>query len=305
LEIVHDPHDSFFKETFTDTTIVKSFLQNYLPEELLGIIDVEKLTPQKDSFIDEELKKSFSDLLVEVEIAGREGYVYFLFEHKSFPQRNIILQLMKYMAEIWETKMTKENTKLPITIPLVIYHGAQNWNIPMTLGELLDGFHDLSDKNQEYIPNYKYILYNLPTLDDAEIIGEARLRITLMLLKYAHTDDAEKILRIFSNFKKALSVLNDPQLEKQFFIACIIYVLSIRDDVTPEKISKNLSDEGRKIVMSVAEQLRKEGRKEGKRINRLEIAKKMLQSGMEDSQVIAFTGVSAEDVKQIKEELFK
>ena len=61
-------------------------------------------------------------------------------------------------------------------------------------------------------------------------------------------------------------------------------------------------------MISVAEQLReegrregrKEGRKEGKREKQFEIAKKMLQSGMEDSQVITFTGITADDIKQIK-----
>ena len=71
-----------------------------------------------------------------------------------------------------------------------------------------------------------------------------------------------------------------------------------------------------KQFMSVAEQLREEGykegyeeglkeeikknREEGKREKQFEIAKKMLQSGMEDSQVIAFTGITADDIKQIK-----
>ena len=51
--------------------------------------------------------------------------------------------------------------------------------------------------------------------------------------------------------------------------------------------------------MSVAEQLRKEG----ERIKQFEIAKNMLQSGMDDSQVIAFTRVTKKDIKQMKKEL--
>jgi len=61
--------------------------------------------------------------------------------------------------------------------------------------------------------------------------------------------------------------------------------------------------------MSVAEQLREEGRREGRKEGRkeeqFEIAKKMLQSGMKDSQIIAFTGITADDVAKIKEELLK
>src|SRR5699024_4577972 len=89
------------------------------------------------------------------------------------------------------------------------------------------------------------------------------------------------------------------RIKKQFFITSVIYKLGI-EEIAIDKISKNLSDEGRKIVISVAEQLREEGRREGRKEEQFEIAKKMLQSGMDDSQIIAFTGITADDIKQIK-----
>ncbi|HZK43924.1 MAG TPA: Rpn family recombination-promoting nuclease/putative transposase [Syntrophomonadaceae bacterium] len=57
MNIVQNPHDKFFKEIFGNPEVMKDFLQNYLPAEILAITDINNLTLEKDSFIDEELKK--------------------------------------------------------------------------------------------------------------------------------------------------------------------------------------------------------------------------------------------------------
>ncbi|TWH55990.1 putative transposase/invertase (TIGR01784 family) [Desulfitobacterium sp. LBE] len=81
MSLIHNPHDKFFKETFGDVGMARSFLKNYLPQEILALVDLETILPQKDSYIDQELQESFSDLLFQVKIHKNEGYLYFLFEH--------------------------------------------------------------------------------------------------------------------------------------------------------------------------------------------------------------------------------
>jgi predicted transposase/invertase (TIGR01784 family) len=114
---IQNPHDRFFKETFGNVAVAKDFLNNYLPQNIIKIIDVDTLEPQKDSFINEELQESFSDLLFKADINKSEAYIYFLFEHKSYISKDIAFQLLKYMIEIWEAKTKKEKTyKLPMII---------------------------------------------------------------------------------------------------------------------------------------------------------------------------------------------
>nr|WP_242843516.1 Rpn family recombination-promoting nuclease/putative transposase [Clostridium tetani] len=121
---MQNPHDKFFKETFGNVEVTKDFLNNYLPQNIMNVIDMNTLEPQKDSFINEELQEGFSDMLFKVNINKKEGYIYFVFEHKSYTSIDIAFQLLKYMIEIWESKIKKEKTdKLPMIIPLVIYHG--------------------------------------------------------------------------------------------------------------------------------------------------------------------------------------
>ena len=51
-----------------------SFLTNYLPEDILQIIDLQNLSLQKDSFIEKELQEAFSDILYKTSIKGKETY---------------------------------------------------------------------------------------------------------------------------------------------------------------------------------------------------------------------------------------
>ena len=50
---IQNPHDKFFKETFSKVEVARDFIKNYLPESVLAVIDLETLEIQKDSFINE------------------------------------------------------------------------------------------------------------------------------------------------------------------------------------------------------------------------------------------------------------
>ena len=76
LTELQNPHDKFFKETLSEVSTAKDFLDNYLPKNILSVVDMNILNPPKDSFINKELDKSFSDFLFALGICEREGYFY-------------------------------------------------------------------------------------------------------------------------------------------------------------------------------------------------------------------------------------
>ena len=117
MSLIHQPHDKFFKETMGDPDTAEDFLLNYLPEDILQLIDLDNLAIQKDSFIDQDLQEAFSDLLYKTSIKGKEAYLYFLFDHKSYPYKTTALQLLKYMVNIWEQKVREKVISLPVIIP--------------------------------------------------------------------------------------------------------------------------------------------------------------------------------------------
>lgn len=267
---VQNPHDKFFKETFSNTAVARDFMSNYLPQSIMDIIDLDKLEPQKDSFINKELQEAFSDLLFKTNINNMEGYIYFLFEHKSYVSKNITLQLLKYMIEIWETKVNKENSnELPVVIPLVIYHGQDEWNLKSTLGEMIKGYEEIPKDLRKYVPNYEYLLYDLSKYTDEEIKGEAQLRIILSLFRDIFTKDNRKIKHTVIRAIEYLRELEDKQTSIEYFETFMKYILNVGQKLTKKDIDdiitriENSYPEGSEVVMTWAEQLREEGKLKG------------------------------------------
>ena len=54
MSMIYNPHDKFFKENMSNIDTAKDFMLNYLPEDILKIIDLDSLSLEKDSFIDEK-----------------------------------------------------------------------------------------------------------------------------------------------------------------------------------------------------------------------------------------------------------
>ena len=109
-KIVGNPHDLYFKSTFGKLDFIKRFLKNFLPKELTEIIDMDTLSREPASYLNEELKEQFADLVYKTCIKGKQAYITFLFEHKSYKDRMVIFQILKYMIAIWE-KDVKGNLK--------------------------------------------------------------------------------------------------------------------------------------------------------------------------------------------------
>ncbi len=311
MDRINKPHDKFFKETLGDVSVAQDFIHHYLPEEILGIIDISSISPEKDSFITKDLEEYFSDLLFSVTMNGEEGYLYFLFEHKSYEEKNISFQLLKYMIEIWENKLNKEKTdELPIVIPLVIYHGRQKWSMARTLGDLLVGYNNLAPNIQKYVPNYEYLLFDFSFFGGEEIQGNIQLRVFLDVLKHIFVKDVEHLIVVLES---ASNDVEENLLEIAFFNTIIKYIMNARDDLPKEEVAKRLTDKGREIFMSVADQLRKEGEikgiekgiQEGEIKGKKEVAKRMLQLNMNEEQIIAVTGLSKDEIERIKDELTK
>lgn len=268
---IQNPHDKFFKETFGKVEVAKDFLNNYLPGSIMKIVDMSTLEPQKDSFINKELQEVFSDMLFRVDIDKREGYIYFLFEHKSYISKNISFQLIKYMLEIWESKMNKERIEeLPVIIPLVIYHGKNKWNISTNLGQMINGYKELPKDVKKYIPDYEYLLYDISGYTDEEIKGGVINKIAMTTLRDIQTKDIEGVIESIYKMIEYLIELEDKQTGIEYFETLMKYVFNARVDLTKEAIIKVMDKiestypEGSDLVMTLAEKFREEGKKEGK-----------------------------------------
>ena len=99
---IPDPHDRYFREVLSRREAAASFLQNYLPPGLVDRFDLSSLELSKDTLVDHRLKKHYADLFYPIKLQNSgSAHVYFLFEHKSVPDRLTPLQMLRYMVQIW------------------------------------------------------------------------------------------------------------------------------------------------------------------------------------------------------------
>lgn len=309
MDIIEQAHDKLFKETFGNIEIAKDFMSEYLPTTIQDIIDLDTLEPQKDSLINQELQEVFSDLLFRVDINNKEGYIYFLFEHKSYKDKLAIFQLLRYMVEIWESKVKKENNnELPIIIPLLIYHDKGHWNIKTRLSEMIPGYEELPEDIRKYIPDYEYLVYDLTQYKDEDIKLESMTRIILKIMRDVRYADKNKIIDILEEGFKLLDEVIEKDTITHYIESCLRYILSVRNDIDKDEmvqIADQISVEGSELVMTIAEQLRQEGRQEGRQEEITKVVKNAIVKGMEVEDIVELTGLTKKDIDKVRKEMLQ
>ncbi|WP_200252575.1 Rpn family recombination-promoting nuclease/putative transposase [Lamprobacter modestohalophilus] len=63
IDEINNPHDVYFRESFTRREIAQDFLRQQRPTELLEVVDLDSLEISKDSYVSKELRASYSDLV--------------------------------------------------------------------------------------------------------------------------------------------------------------------------------------------------------------------------------------------------
>ncbi|TVQ95340.1 MAG: Rpn family recombination-promoting nuclease/putative transposase [Desulfovibrionales bacterium] len=259
---INNIHDTFFRETLSHKEVAADFLANYLPAKVLRHIQLDTLSITKDSFVDVNQAEHYSDLLYQVMLSsGLPGFVYFLFEHKSYPNRFVVLQLLRYLIEIWELhrRQHPKAKTLPLIIPIVVYHGKPKGQA-IRLTELVD----IPDPEfSAYVPNFDLAFYDFSPETDETIKGQLLVQLVLLCLQAKNTPEAvEKLAEII-----ALVIQMDENATSMHWLEKIFrYVLAVMD-IEPEEMqdmfTQSLSERKGGMFMTVAERLELRGETRG------------------------------------------
>jgi predicted transposase/invertase (TIGR01784 family) len=297
---INNPHDKFIKSILSDKDNAVNFLQNYLPKDLVKIIDFKTLAIENVSYIKDNLKALYSDLLFNVKIKGNSARIYILFEHKSKADEWVGLQLLKYMVEIWETeKENKKNEikKLTPIIPFVFYHGKTDWNCNSNFGSLLR-----SEKEYEkYLVDFTYILQNVTKYLDKEIPGDEVIKTVVYVMKHIFEKEFMKLIyEMIDN-----EMLSIKSLGKKNFLKIIIYVLEQKNvdvDKTIEKLKNKKYEKEASEMLSTAERLRREGRQEGRQEAESkfkQMIKNLIKEGYDKLKIKELSGLSDRELNRL------
>jgi len=252
--VTPSPHDAMFRALLSDPVRAQALLRDHLPNEIVGLLADKPPKILDGSFVDEALRGSQSDLLIEAEtVTGQAAFVYALAEHKSYPAPGVVLQLAGYMIRIWQ-RYAKDQAErlrnLPPIIPLVLYSGQSRLMVPEGLAELI------ASDNPElvFLPGERFIFRWLTEMDPADLSSDALLQAGFVTL----TQRARAFLKLLVS-----ALAGNPVLQEQF----LTYILHTYPDVQIEDLRDDLSavgaDEMEELVTTIAETLEAKGRAEG------------------------------------------
>lgn len=234
---IRNPHDAFFKRLFGDLETATDFMRNYLPPGVVALLNLATLTLEKESFIDPRLRSHFSDLLFRVKLVTDDDlYIYLLVEHKSAPDPGVAFQLLRYIVRIWERLFEAGCETLPMILPIVFYHGEDRWNVSRDFRKLVKAA-ELAEL-QKYVPDFEYDLRDVSVRSGVEIVGQARLRAGLELLRHIFSPDLEKrVLEVFRNLRE----MNRPDAI-EYVQSLVAYLSNTTREIKEEVIEEAMNE---------------------------------------------------------------
>jgi predicted transposase/invertase (TIGR01784 family) len=250
---INNPHDKFFKETFSRVDVTKSFIDEVFPSDIREKINLNSLKLTNGSFMDTDLSEHLADLVYEVEYAGEQATITLLFEHKSYQEDFPEWQLLRYMTNIWKEEQ-KQKKKSKIVIPIIIHHGKTAWKKV----SMKSYFGNPSADLLRFLPEFDYLLFSLNDFEDYQIANfkNTFLSTAAMLLKHSR-DKKKEFLRIESFLIEKLKALD--LAHENEFITTIVYYLNSTTDLTSNEliiIFTKVSTTVNKIAMTAVEEIR-------------------------------------------------
>ena len=263
MEIIN-PHDKFFKETFSIRENVIDFLQGIFSEEILKGLDLSTLTLDNNSYIDEELKEHFTDIVYTCYCKDKELRIALLFEHKSYAASCPYLQLMKYLLKIWETNIKQTERLMPV-IPVILYHGKEEWKVR----KFSEYFEGMDETFCRFVPEFEYIFTDLSKYSNEDIkkkvFRKVSLEISLLIMRNIFNEN-----ELESNLKDFFEIGRHYFEEEEGlrFLESVIRYLYSSTEIEVSKVVntiKEISEKGGEISMTTAAKLIEKGKIEGER----------------------------------------
>ena len=258
------PHDTFFKSVFSEKENAIAHLEVVLPPRLGKNIDLSKINIEKKSFLDDELKKYYSDIVYTGYYKNNTVKLSFLYEHKSYTVQYPHFQVLRYMLNIWEMSM-KQKERLPIVIPIIVYHGTEKWIVK----PLHSYFDNIDEELMPFIPNFTYILSDLSMYSNEDIKNKVFkgifLKAALLILK--NSFNPEKLIEALDKFVEIGYIYKEERKGTIFLLKAMKYIYSLWDIKSDEhyrgKIEQVLVKQG-VDVMTILEDIELKAEKRGK-----------------------------------------
>lgn len=304
------PHDATFRQFLTQPEVARDFMELHLPAELRAICDLNTLKLESGSFVEDNLRQYFSDVLYSLKTtAGDDGYVHVLIEHQSTPDQHMAFRLIRYAVAAMQRHLEEGHKKLPLVIPMLFYTGKRS-PYPYST-RWLDEFANPELAGKLY--SAAFPLVDVTVIPDDEIAGHRSMAALTLLQKHIHHRDLAELV------DRLAPILLAGYLSSSQVVSLVHYIVQAGETSDAEAFVRQLAQrvpQHGDTLMTIAQQLeqkgiekgiekgiqlgRQEGHSEGERDATLKIARTMLQNGLDRNTVMKMTGLTEDELAQIR-----
>ncbi|AJQ52447.1 Rpn family recombination-promoting nuclease/putative transposase [Rickettsia conorii] len=319
-------HDELFKKVMSEPIAAREFLEHYLPVSFKNKINLNSVKIEKESFVTEDLKKRFSDVVYSVSLKNDnvkdsttdsvdndKAYVYVLIEHQSSSDYWIAFRLWQYMLLLCERHKdaNKGNNKqerdtLPLICPIVVYANDKPYNAPRSFWELFE-----DSNTAKTLMLDEYLLVDLQKQSDDEIEKKKHLGMMEYMLKHIKARDILNLWQsLLERFESSIEIDKE---NGYIYIKWLLWYSDAKVDEDKQAelakiIAKHLNKaDGEGLMRTIADKYIDEGiaqgmqigKNEGKHERTMEVAKNMLSNNYSIPEVSRITGLSISEINNL------
>jgi len=296
------PHDATFRQFLSQPDVARDFMELHLPATLRAICDLSTLKLESGSFVEDDLRPYFSDVLYSLKTtSGNDSYVHVLIEHQSTPDRHMAFRLLRYAVAAMKRHLDAGHKTLPLVLPLLFYAGKRS-PYPFST-RWLDAFSDPTLAEKVY--GNPFPLIDVTVIPDDEIAEHRSMAALTLLQKHIHQRDLSEVM------DRLASVLLAGWLSSSQIISLVHYIVQAGETTDASAFVRELAQripQQEDALMTIAEQLRQEGRKqgklegklEGKREGKMEVARSLLKMKVAREAILQATGLTEEELNRVQ-----
>lgn len=306
------PHDAVFRQLLSQPDVARDFMEIHLPPQLLALCDLSTLRLASGSFVEDDLRPYFSDVLYSMKTrSGDDGYVQVLIEHQSTPDKQMAFRLLRYAVAAMKRHLDAGHKRLPLVIPVLFYAGQRSPYPYSTCW--LDGFSDPALAAALY--GKAFPLVDVTVIPDDEIVQHRRMAALTLLQKHIRQRDLAEIMDLLvaawqadKSSSQTLSLVN--------------YIIQAGETTDASAFVRELAQrmpQHEVPLMTIAEQLRQEGelkgklegmlegerrgklegKLEGELKGKLDVARRLLKMQLPRDTILQATGLTEEELDRL------
>ncbi len=268
------PHDLLARYTFAHPERAAAELRAVLPPHVVSAVDWSSLRREPGSVVDPELRETESDLLFTARLrSGHPLLLYVLLEHQSSVDRWMALRMLRYVVrqvERWRQEHP-DSTRLPVILPLVMYHGEDDtWTAPRRVEELFDLPEQAEDQERwrALVPRFEYLLDDLTAERQEALLarpGPPLARLVWRVLRHSRSED---LARRLPDWTELISQVHAAPEGSEHLVVIIRYLLWVGGKAVHEAAGRVLhsvldAQRAEALMRSYGEELIEQGRQQG------------------------------------------